>query len=129
MLSEGYLSEIAKISNAQIYLPLNKKIDYKKFGHLNLSREYFGKIFSILSSKQNAFFYSEFDLFDKVFKEKKYKFENVYCAIIVFEELGFIKIDRSNGFRIIINKKEKKELSLSNIYNKLLLLGKLSKEG
>lgn len=128
VLSEGYLSEIEQVSNAQIYLPLNKKIDNRKFGHLNLSREYFGKIFSILSSKQNANFYNEFDLFDKVFKEKKFKFDNVYCAIIIFEELGFIRIDRTNGYKIIVNKKEKKELSLSKIYSKLSLLNKLSKE-
>ena len=56
VLSEGYISEIKKISSANIYLPLNKDNNVNRFASLNLSREYFGKLFSIFASKNNSTF-------------------------------------------------------------------------
>jgi len=128
VISEGYLCEIQKVTDAQLFLPFGQNINAKRFSSLNLSREYFGKIFSMILSKQNATFYDVFDMYDKVIQDKKIKFENFYCALLVFNELGFIQIIKNNNITIKINKKEKRDLSTSKIYGKLNLLSKVTKE-
>ena len=128
VINEGYLCEIQKVSDAQIFLPMGKEGEKKHFSSLNLSREYLGKIFSILSAKQNIQFYDIFDLYDKFFAGKKIKFENFYCAMLVFEELSLIEIIKDNNYTIRVNRKEKKDLTTSKIYGKLNLLSKVIKE-
>jgi len=128
VLTEGYIKELQKVTDAEIYLPFGGASDNKRFASLNLSRGYMGKIFSLISSKQNAVFYDIFDMYDKVITDKKIKFENFYCAVLVFRELGFVEINKNNNLTIKINKKEKKDLTTSNIYGKLNLLNKVTKE-
>ena len=128
VINEGYLCEIQKVTDAQIYLPIAKEDDVKRFASLNLSREYLGKIFSILSAKQSIQFYDVFDLYDKLIAGKKIKFENFYCALLIFEELKLVEIIKDNNCKIILNRKEKKDLHSSTIYGKLNLLSKVTKE-
>ena len=127
VLSEGYIEELSKVSGASIYLPMGKKVDTKRFSNINLSREFFAKIFALISSKQENFYYDIFDMYDKIVSDKNIKFENFYDALLVFEELGFIKIEKGTGIMIKVNKNKKKDLSLSSVYNKLNLLSKVVK--
>lgn len=128
VINEGYLCEIQKVTDAQIFLPMTKETDSKHFASLNLTREYLGKIFSILSSKQNIQFYDVFDLYDKFMAGKKIKFENFYCALLIFEELNLIEIVKDSNYFIKVNRNEKKDLLSSKIYGKLNLLSKVIKE-
>lgn len=128
VLTEGYLCEIQKITDAEIFVPFGKNDDERRFASLNLSREYLGKIFSMISSKQNASFYDIFDMYDKTVQDKKIKFENFYTAILIFHELGFVEMNKANTLTIRVNRREKKDLSLSKLYGKLCLLNKISKE-
>ena len=108
---------------------MKKDADSKRFASLNISREYMGKIFSLLSAKQNQCYYDIFDIYDKVFQNKKIKFENFFVALLIFKELGFVELLKNNNMVCIkINKKEKKDLSYSKIYGKLSLLNKVIKE-
>lgn len=129
VLSEGYLTQIARVSDAEILLPMKKDNSLKRFASLNLSREFFGKIFSLLCAKQSFAFYDVFDLFEKVVGDKKIKFENFYCAVLVFEQLGFVQFEKKDSLlKIKINKNQKKDLSLSSLYGKLSLLNKVTEE-
>lgn len=127
VLSEGYISEIAKVSDANIYLPLDKKTNVASFSSINVSREFFVKMFSILSIKQNIVYYDVYDMYEKLITDKKIKFDNFYFALLVFEELGFVSLERNGGIKLVVHKNVKKELSFSKAYNKMVLLSKTLK--
>jgi len=120
VLEEGFISEINKITNAEIYLPIDKEINYKKFEEIDLSREVFGKIYSTLNLKQKNTFANIFELYDSC--KNGVNFATFYSAILTFRELNLIEIDESCGCRIIIKNKEKMALTDSKIYNKIRLL-------
>lgn len=129
VLSEGYISQISKITDAEIYIPAEGKIDNRRFCSLNLTREHFGKIFSAISAKQNASYYDIFDLYDKIISERKIRFDNFYCGLLTFQDLGLVEINDSGAMMSLkINKKEKNGLENSRFYSKLSLLAKVTKE-
>ena len=128
VLEEGYISELNKISNAEIFLPSSKSEKLSRYSNINLSRENFGKIYSILCSKSNLIFTDIFDCFEKLFEQKKFKFMDVFTAIKVFEELNLICIDDSSSFKITPAKNIKRNLTESMLYNKLSLIKNISKD-
>lgn len=128
ILEEGYISELNKISNAEIFLPSNKTENLSRYANLNLSRENFGKIYSILCSKSNLAFTDIFDCFEKSFEQKKFKFLDVFTAIKVFYELKLINVEDSTYFKILPVKNVKKNLTDSKLYNKLSLIKNISRE-
>ncbi len=128
VLEEGYISRLNEITSAQIYLPMQAEAKPAKYSSLNLSRENFGKIYSLISSKQNAYFTDVFDLFDKVFAPRKFKFIDVFVAVKVFEELGLLKEEKDALVRFVPDTSHKENLSQSKIYSKLSLLKNLFKE-
>lgn len=119
VLDSGYLSEIQKISKAEIYLPMNIKEDKNRFNNLSLSRESFGKVFKALIGKGN--FYSPVDFYENRLRGKV-SFETFLVAYLTFMDLGLIKRVDDKFFNFIEVKNIKKPLTDSKFYNKLLLL-------
>lgn len=128
VLEEGYISAINKVSKAQIFVPMDKNAKIAKYNQLNLSREHFARIYSIICSKQREKFANIFDLYDKIFAGRGYKFLDVFVAIKVFEELELLTIEGEGTINFVANKSHKTELSNSKIYSKLLLLKNIFKD-
>lgn len=128
VLEEGYISEINKISDAEIFLPSSKTENLSRYASINLSRDNFGKIYSLLSSKSNIVFTDMFDCFEKIFAQKKFKFLDFFTALKVFEELNLINIDCEKGFKVLPIKDVKKNLTDSKLYNKLSLIKNIGRE-
>lgn len=124
ILEEGYICQLNKITNAQIYVPMDKTAKVAKYGQVNLSREHFARIYSIISGKQREKFANVFDLYDKIFAGRGYKFLDVFIAIKVFEELNLLQQQGEGMFNFVANREHKTELSNSKIYSKLMLLKK-----
>lgn len=122
ILDEGYIQEIKKVSGAEIYIPLDKKMNYKRFQDIDISRTNFGKIYSILSSKGELSSNSVFTLYDAFFAESGVKFKDYFAALCCFAELGIITITMDEVFKVKPNRKVKRNLSESKIYNKLSLI-------
>lgn len=122
ILEEGYISQLNKVTNAEIYLPLDKKLDSRKFESLNLSRSSFGEIFSNIATKHNNSYNSLFDLYQDCSKERQPKFKDFYAAVCTFSELNLLNLQKTELIRPLVNKKDKKSLTDSNVYNKLNLL-------
>ncbi len=86
-----------------------------------MSRDVFGCIFKTLCKYNEKNTRNIFELYDKC------NFENIsfftfYAALLVFNELGFIKLTENDILRFKINKEKKSELSQSKIYNEILKL-------
>lgn len=128
ILDEGYIAELNKITNAEIYVPIDKKFESKKFSKVDLSRNTFGKIFSLICNNINNVYVSIFDLYEKVFKEQKIDFLTYFSALSVFKELGLLKLNKEDLLRISYNRGNKRQLMESRIYNKLSMLKNLVRE-
>ncbi len=120
VLDEGYLSEIQKVTKAEIFLPMEKAVDKQRYANLDLSRDAFGKVFRVLTSKQISRCNSIFDYYSKM--KNKVGFDTFYVAYLVFKELGLIKELEADGLWIEAVQDVKKELTQSKLYNKLMLL-------
>ena len=121
VLDSGYLSEIKKVTNAEIYLPTEIKEDKNRFRNVNLSRESFAKVFKALVSRGGQKFYSPVDFYEAKLKGKV-TFDTFYVAYLTFLELGFIKKEEGDFFSHVEAKNVKKPLEESKFYNKLQLL-------
>lgn len=121
VLDSAYLSEIKKVSNAEIYLPTMTKEDKNRFKNLNLSRENFGKVFRALTARGGQKFYSPVDFYDAKLKGKV-TFDTFYVAYLTFIELGLIKKDEEGFFCHSEVKNIKRPLQDSKFYNKLQLI-------
>ena len=91
VLDSGFLSEISKISNAEIYLPIETQDDKNRYNNISLSRENFGKVFKALVSKQNTKFYSPVDFYEAKLKGKV-TFDTFYVAYLTFLQFRHGKI-------------------------------------
>lgn len=120
VLDSGFISEIQKISNAEIYLPMEAKEDRNRFNNINLSRESFGRVFKALISKTGNF-YSPADFYENKLRGKV-SFDTFYVAFLTFLELGLIKKADDKFFSFLEVKNVKKPLTDSKFYNKLLLI-------
>ena len=128
ILEEGFISEIAKVSGAQIFVPTTGGSRLSRYNSLNLSRENFGRIYSLLSSKSGQGFLNVFDMYDKIFAPKNIKFLDVFVAIKVFEELGLLHINGNDLIYFVPDRSIKKNLNQSKIYSKLSLIKAMQKE-
>ena len=108
-------------------MPMEKKNPIKQFVGLDLSRECYGKIYKALSGKAGKIFYNIFELYDQLSLPQDVSFATFYSALTVFGELGLVKIKREEQMTIYIEKKKKKDLLSSKIYNKLLAIKKAYK--
>ena len=121
VLDSGFLSEISKISNAEIYLPIETQDDKNRYNNISLSRENFGKVFKALVSKQNTKFYSPVDFYEAKLKGKV-TFDTFYVSYLTFLQLGLIKRVDETYFNFVEVKNVKRSLQESMLYNKLSLI-------
>lgn len=129
ILDEGYIAKLNQITDAEIYVPIDKKVDVRKIRAIDLSRKIFGDIYSKIVSRSNNNYNSVYDLYFDCFRNEEVKFREFYAAYLTFLELGFINITRSEVLRIVVNKNKKKALTDSSLYNKLSLLKKVVENG
>lgn len=121
VLDTGYLSAIQKVSNAEIFVPLEAKEDKTVYNNLNLSREAFGKVFKALTSHSKEVYYSPVDFYEAKLKGKV-SFETFYAAYLTFMQLGFIKRNSEVAFSFAEVNTSKKALTESEFYNKISLI-------
>lgn len=121
VLDSTFISALNEITEAEIFIPIEKETDYKKFSNLDLSRESFGKVFNALRAKAGKPIYNIFDLYDKI-NFSNLSFNTFYAAFLVFKELKLINVIEDNQITIYINKQQKLSLTDSKLYNTLSLL-------
>ena len=127
VLDTKFISALNKVSKAQIFLPVEKNGDLRKFSGIDLSRETYAHIYKYLSTKVGKAVYNVFELYDKSNFSQKISFSTFYVALLVFNQLGIIKIVDEEQIVIYLNKKVKRELNQSGIYKKFSSLKKLYK--
>ncbi len=117
----SFIAALNKVTDAEIYIPVDKKGDPRKFAGIDLDRTTFARIFKSLVSKSNRQIYNVFELYDRCDFEDV-SFNTFYASLLVFNQLGFINIEDGEQIMLKINKSVKKDLIQSSIYNNLLLL-------
>lgn len=117
VLDVNFLAAIAEVSNAEIFVPMDEKIELKNFEGLDLSREVFGKIFTAISSKRNCLFANIFELYGSLKIDAN--FLTFYAAFCVFKELDLVQVSEGQFVSFSVNKKEKRSLADSKIYMQL----------
>lgn len=127
VIDTKFISALNKISKAEIYVPLEKQGSFKHFAGMDLSREGYGKIYKALATKAGRAVYNVFELYDGLDALKDISFQTFYGALLVFNELGLIKIAENDLVTIYLDRKTKKDLQESKIYNKLWALKKAFK--
>ena len=127
VIDEGYITALSKHTTAEIYIPIDKNNDSRKFSGLDLSRETYGKIYKSLSSVSGRQIYNEFDLYDKLNLAPEISFSSFYFALKVFNELELIKIEESQQIVVYTNKTKKNPLENSKLYNMIIQLKEASK--
>lgn len=125
VLDTKFLADLKEISGAEIYIPIERKIDNRNFLTLNLERATFGNIFNAIASKQGKTFYNVFDLYDNLGLDGKISFLTFYSAFEVFKELGVISTIENDYISVNVNRQIKSQLDLSKVYNSLLDLKNL----
>lgn len=127
VLDTKFISALNKISKAQIYLPVEKSADLRKYSGIDLSRETYAKIYKYLSTKAGKAIYNVFELYDKFDLSQKISFSSFFVSLVVFKQLGIIKIEDNEQIVVHINRKTKQELTQSSIYKEFMSLKKLYK--
>ncbi len=122
VLNINFISALNKITNAEIFVPIDKKANSRKFAGIDLERSTYAQIFKVLTSKANKQIYNVFELYDRCDFKTPISFNTFYSALLVFNQLGFISIEDEEQIVLKINKNIKKELTQSSIYNNLMLL-------
>lgn len=117
----SFIAALNKVTDAEIYIPVDKKGDPRKFAGIDLDRTTFARVFKSLVSKSNRQIYNVFELYDRCDFEDV-SFNTFYASLLVFNQLGFINIEDGEQIMLKINKSVKKDLIQSSIYNNLLLL-------
>lgn len=118
VLDSKFIAKLKEVSEAEIYLPIDKKIEVRNYLTLDLSRQTYGKIFNSLATKNGKSFNNVFHLFDSL-KLEDISFLTFYSAFEVFKELKVITIEDNLLLTIYANRQLKTQLEASNIYNTL----------
>lgn len=129
VLSPNYVNKIQSLTNAQIYLPkANAKVS-QMIKCVDTKREDLLKCFGYVKSVQNNRFISVMSMYSHICRVKKIRmpYADFLASIFIFEELGLIHFESKDGFIIPKIENIKTELTKSEIYNKLLLLQKITK--
>ena len=127
VLDTKFIAALNKISKAEIFLPMGKNNPVKQFMGIDLSRECYGKIYKALSGKAGRAVYNIFELYDQLNLPQDISFTTFYGAVTVFNELGLISIVDEEQMTIYIDRKTKKALQSSKVYNKFLTFKKAYK--
>ena len=122
IINSGYIAALNKVTNAEIYVPIEKNDDKRNYAGVDLSRETYGKIFKALT-KNNKQTYNIFELYDKCEIEKEISFTSFFVAMLVFKQLGIVSIqDLNEQILVKTNSSIKKDLKQSEIYNSIKLI-------
>ena len=126
VLSKGYVNNIAKVTNAKLFIPSYKKVDSEIFKGLLTDRTLFGKYFKLLSNfaATQASFYNEVDLFKKLSTmDKKLNFKQFVFCLYTFIELNIFELENElETMTLKENKKVISSLTNSNFYNQVSLI-------
>ena len=122
VLDNKFIAALNGVTDAEIFLPIGKDgADPRKFAGVDLDRETFGRIFKALSGKFSKGIYNIFDMFAKC-DIKGVSFTTFYLALLVFEQLSLLSVIDGDIISVKINKNIKKELTQSEIYNRVMLI-------
>ncbi len=127
VVEEGYIAALNKATSAEIYLPVEKKSDVKKYAGVDLDRSTYAKIYKKLETVCAKTIYNVFDLYDRLDITGEVSFMSFYSALKVFDELELINIVENDQIIIYLNKRKKNPLTNSSLYNKLLGLKESSR--
>ena len=122
VIDMNFIKALNKVTDAEIYLPIDKKGDPRKFAGVDLDRQTYAKIFKTLYSKAGKQVYNVFELYDKCDFGMQISFSTFYLALLVFNQLGFIEVEEKEQIKVIVKKGVKRDLITSSIYNNMVLL-------
>ncbi len=121
VIDNGFIASLNKVTDAEIFLPLEKTADPRKFSGVDVDRKTFGRIFKEISAYNGKQVHNVFDFYEQLNISKTVSFFTFYCALLVFGQLRLILMsDDKNVLKI--NEKIKTDLSQSKIYNEIILL-------
>lgn len=122
VLNPSLISYINTKTKAKVYVP--KKDNTKDFYNgISTSREVFGKYYEVFVAEKEFTSNNVFSYFSGVkSRHASIDASQFIVCLLVFAELKLIKIN-SNRFGVSINRGSKSELTNSEIYNKLLVVG------
>lgn len=127
VVDEKFISALNAYTSAEIYIPIEKNGDSKKFNGIDNSRQTFGRIYNEITKFNGKSIYNVFDLYDKTNLQNQISFFTFYCAMLVFKELNFISIVDDTGIVIKVNKNKKADLETSRIFGRINLLKEATK--
>ena len=122
VVDEKFISALNMVTEAEIFIPIEKEGESRKFAGLDNSRETFGKIYKELTKFNGKSIYNVFDIYDKTNLHMQISFFTFYCAMLVFNELGLISVYEDKDLVIKVNKNAKAELTSSRIFGRISLL-------
>lgn len=128
VLDSAYIAALQKETSAEIYIPIEKQTDYRRFTTIDLSRETFGRIFNAICSRAGKPIYNIFELYDKI-NLSGISFMTFYAAFLVFQELGLIRVVEDEQLVVHANRTSKRQLTDSTLYNTLNLLKNTFRQG
>ena len=114
VMDGGYISKINKMSNAKIFLPLNKK-ENSNLKNVDLSRTSFGRIYNSIKRYKGCFVCYE-DLYLKL--KLSFNYETFLLCLLTLLDLKLIQLSKENDlFKIELNENLKTDLNKSSVYN------------
>ncbi|MCI8555286.1 MAG: single-stranded-DNA-specific exonuclease RecJ [Clostridia bacterium] len=122
VVDEKFLAALNKVTDAEVFVPIEKEGDPRKFAGLDVSRNCFGKVYKELLKFNGKTVTNLFNLYDSTKITEQVSFFTFYAALMVFNELGILSIDEEKNNLIKINSSIKVELNQSKIYNNIILL-------
>lgn len=121
-IDEKFIAALNSVTDAEIFVPVEKDGDSRKFAGLDNNRETLGKIYKQITKLNGKSVYNVFDLYEKTNLQMQISFFTFYASMLVFNELGLISILEDKEFIIRINKDVKAELTSSRIFERIALI-------
>lgn len=115
ILDKGFISKINQISTAEVYI-FDNNIKNDIFSKINIQRENFAKVYNSLKKVNNVNFANLQLVYNKVLQEK-INFYDFYSALLVFNDLQLLSIEKTGDIKITIKNDKKVQLTNSKIYN------------
>lgn len=127
VIDKSYLAAISKKTDATIYVPSFGSFPKKLFQTLNLSRSAFANFFVKLKAFNGQKFLNLSHLYNSICKTIKIPFNCFYVYLMVFSELGIVKVKSEENLELEINSTIKTDLSSSKILSTINFLKQVNK--
>jgi hypothetical protein len=121
VLDVGYISQLSKESEAKIFVPKDKKFDKRIFDKVYARRDNFGKIYNVFKRIQGKEFTNYEQMYSEFYKHK-INFQDFFAALLVFEELELLSVEKSSFITIKMSENKNVQLNSSPIFNFLNLI-------